>query len=274
MRAEHPQALRQRHGARRSDLHAQRAAQPGRGGACAAAPLPAAQRPRARADGVAGLLLQRDLLHLRAGADPLLRRGRHAGRPLPPALRRRQRAGAAAPGAAVRPHRAARDDRARPTRCRAWACCSSAWASSTACSTRRRRPWPGRRCSSWRRRPRARPTSRSAKSSRSRCARISISIFYAVGTGVGGFAAPALFGALIETGDRVNVFQGYLVGAVLVLVAAVIAWRYGRRCRTQAAGRDRPAAGNRRPRRGLIPVAPASDGRPRKRAPARCRFQE
>jgi MFS family permease len=56
---------------------------------------------------------------------------------------------------------------------------------------------------------------------------ISISIFYAVGTGVGGFAAPALFGALIETGDRVNVFEGYLVGAVLVLAAAVIAWRYG-----------------------------------------------
>jgi len=56
---------------------------------------------------------------------------------------------------------------------------------------------------------------------------ISISIFYAVGTGVGGFAAPALFGALIETGDRVNVFEGYLVGAVLVLAAAVIAWRSG-----------------------------------------------
>jgi len=56
---------------------------------------------------------------------------------------------------------------------------------------------------------------------------LSISIFYAVGTGVGGFAAPALFGALIETGDRVNVFEGYLVGAVLVLAAAVIAWRWG-----------------------------------------------
>ncbi len=40
----------------------------------------AAQRRRARPDGVAGLLLQRDLLHLCAGADPLLRRGRHAGR--------------------------------------------------------------------------------------------------------------------------------------------------------------------------------------------------
>jgi MFS family permease len=56
---------------------------------------------------------------------------------------------------------------------------------------------------------------------------LAISIFYAVGTGVGGFAAPVLFGALIDSGDRVNVFQGYLVGAVLVLVAAFIAWRYG-----------------------------------------------
>jgi MFS family permease len=56
---------------------------------------------------------------------------------------------------------------------------------------------------------------------------LSISIFYAVGTGVGGFAAPALFGALIETGERANVFQGYLIGAALVLAAAVIAWRYG-----------------------------------------------
>lgn len=56
---------------------------------------------------------------------------------------------------------------------------------------------------------------------------LAISIFYAVGTGVGGFAAPALFGALIESGSRVNVFAGYAVGAVLVLAAAVIAWRHG-----------------------------------------------
>lgn len=55
---------------------------------------------------------------------------------------------------------------------------------------------------------------------------LSISIFYAVGTGVGGFAAPALFGALIETGSRGNVFAGYAVGAVLVLAAAAIAWRH------------------------------------------------
>ena len=55
---------------------------------------------------------------------------------------------------------------------------------------------------------------------------LAISIFYAVGTGLGGFAAPALFGALIETGSRGNVFIGYAIGAALVLVAALIAWRW------------------------------------------------
>jgi len=55
---------------------------------------------------------------------------------------------------------------------------------------------------------------------------LAISIFYAVGTGIGGFAAPALFGALIETGSRGNVFIGYAIGAVLVLVAAAVAWRW------------------------------------------------
>jgi MFS family permease len=55
---------------------------------------------------------------------------------------------------------------------------------------------------------------------------LAISIFYAVGTGIGGFAAPALFGTLIETGERANVFAGYLFGAVLVVVAAAIAWRW------------------------------------------------
>ena len=55
---------------------------------------------------------------------------------------------------------------------------------------------------------------------------LAISIFYAVGTGVGGFAAPALFGALIESGSRANVFAGYVVGAALVLAASAVAWRY------------------------------------------------
>ena len=54
-----------------------------------------------------------------------------------------------------------------------------------------------------------------------------ISIFYAVGTGVGGFAAPAVFGMLIETGSRASVFVGYAIGSVLVIAAASIALRYG-----------------------------------------------
>ena len=55
----------------------------------------------------------------------------------------------------------------------------------------------------------------------------SISLFYAVGTGAGGFMAPAVLGALIETQSRAAVFAGYGIGAVLVLLAAAIAWRFG-----------------------------------------------
>jgi MFS family permease len=55
---------------------------------------------------------------------------------------------------------------------------------------------------------------------------LAISIFYAVGTGIGGFAAPALFGALIATGSRGHVFAGYAIGAVLVIAAAGVAWRW------------------------------------------------
>ena len=51
---------------------------------------------------------------------------------------------------------------------------------------------------------------------------IAIAVFYAAGTGLGGVAAPALFGWLIETGSRENVFAGYLLGAALMIAAAVI----------------------------------------------------
>ena len=52
---------------------------------------------------------------------------------------------------------------------------------------------------------------------------LAISLFYAVGTGLGGFAAPALFGALVASGSREAVFAGYLIGAVLMVGAAVLA---------------------------------------------------
>ncbi len=55
---------------------------------------------------------------------------------------------------------------------------------------------------------------------------LAIALFYAVGTGIGGVAGPALFGVLIDTGSRGSVFAGYLLGSGLMVAAAAIAWRY------------------------------------------------
>src|SRR6188472_4413222 len=55
---------------------------------------------------------------------------------------------------------------------------------------------------------------------------LAIAVFYAVGTGIGGVIGPALFGALIDTGARTSVFAGYLLGAFLMIAAAIVAWRY------------------------------------------------
>jgi MFS family permease len=55
---------------------------------------------------------------------------------------------------------------------------------------------------------------------------VAISIFYAVGTGAGGFAAPLLFGLLIESGSRGAVTAGYAIGAVLVVLAGMLALRF------------------------------------------------
>jgi MFS family permease len=56
---------------------------------------------------------------------------------------------------------------------------------------------------------------------------IAISIFYAAGTGAGGFLAPALFGVLIESQSREAVFAGYVLGALLMLGGATAAWVLG-----------------------------------------------
>ena len=53
---------------------------------------------------------------------------------------------------------------------------------------------------------------------------IAIALFYAFGTGVGGVAGPALFGALIDTGSRMSIFYGYLLGGLLMVGAAVVAY--------------------------------------------------
>ncbi|WP_205763969.1 hypothetical protein, partial [Morganella morganii] len=47
---------------------------------------------------------------------------------------------------------------------------------------------------------------------------VAISIFYAIGTGTGGFIAPVLFGWLIESGNRTSVAIGYAIGAALALL--------------------------------------------------------
>ena len=55
---------------------------------------------------------------------------------------------------------------------------------------------------------------------------LTIAIFYAVGTALGGVAAPFVFGKLIESGSRQSIFGGYVFAAILMLVAAIVAARY------------------------------------------------
>lgn len=52
---------------------------------------------------------------------------------------------------------------------------------------------------------------------------VSISIFYAIGTGLGGFAGPAIFGTLIESGSREALANGYFLAAALMIAAALVA---------------------------------------------------
>jgi len=54
-----------------------------------------------------------------------------------------------------------------------------------------------------------------------------ISVFYALGTGAGGFVAPLLFGWLVATGSREAVAGGYALGAGLVIAAGLLALRHG-----------------------------------------------
>ena len=55
---------------------------------------------------------------------------------------------------------------------------------------------------------------------------LTIAIFYAIGTGLGGVAAPLVFGKLIESGSRQSIFGGYVFAAVLMFAAAFVAARY------------------------------------------------
>ena len=54
---------------------------------------------------------------------------------------------------------------------------------------------------------------------------LAIAFFYALGTAIGGIGAPWLFGWLVGTGEAVA--WGYALGAVLMVAAALVAWRLG-----------------------------------------------
>jgi len=51
---------------------------------------------------------------------------------------------------------------------------------------------------------------------------LAIALFYAIGTAVGGVASPWLFGMLVATGERGEVFPGFLLGAALMIGAAFV----------------------------------------------------
>ena len=56
---------------------------------------------------------------------------------------------------------------------------------------------------------------------------MAIAVFYALGTLVGGALSPWLLGSLIGTGSRARVFEGYALGAVLMISAGLIEWAWG-----------------------------------------------
>ncbi len=54
---------------------------------------------------------------------------------------------------------------------------------------------------------------------------LAITIFYSVGTGLGGIVGPVLFGSLVETGVVANVAYGYYLGAGMMIAGGLAeAW--------------------------------------------------
>jgi MFS family permease len=56
---------------------------------------------------------------------------------------------------------------------------------------------------------------------------MAIGVFYAFATLVGGVGAPALFGAIVDSREPMQLFYGYALAAVLMLIAALVARKYG-----------------------------------------------
>src|SRR3954452_20950951 len=51
---------------------------------------------------------------------------------------------------------------------------------------------------------------------------LAIAFFYAVGTAAGGITGPLLFGKLVESEEAGQVFWGYMLGAVLMILAGIV----------------------------------------------------
>jgi len=56
---------------------------------------------------------------------------------------------------------------------------------------------------------------------------LTIALFYAFGTLLGGVGGPWLFGVLIEGGNRHDITYGYFLGAALMVIAALVELRLG-----------------------------------------------
>lgn len=56
---------------------------------------------------------------------------------------------------------------------------------------------------------------------------LAIAFFYAFGTALGGIGGPLLFGVLIESGSRGEIFAGYALGAGLMVAAALVEFKLG-----------------------------------------------
>ena len=76
---------------------------------------------------------------------------------------------------------------------------------------------------------------------------VAISLFYAAGTALGGFAGPPLFGAMIENGSRSGLFGAYAFAAALMCAAALVAAFIG-------------VDAERKPLEAIAPPLGASDG--------------
>ena len=63
---------------------------------------------------------------------------------------------------------------------------------------------------------------------------MAIALFYAIATALGGISGPIIFGQLIGTGNATNLFIGYLIGAGLMVFAAVIELVLGVRAEGQS----------------------------------------